>query len=129
MPRTVDFDAIREQPVEVKLDGKWYKLPSDIPIELYAEIQGRDEGDDADIVLALRDQVLALLQIHQPKLKALPCGVKEVFEIIPTVYGVVFDEYNTSKFTGWPTASSPYESGSPNTPTNEVVILRLRPIS
>ena len=49
--------------------------------------------------------------------------------IIPTVYGVVFDEYNTSKFTGWPTASSPYESGSPNTPTNEVVILRLRPIS
>jgi peptide/nickel transport system substrate-binding protein len=49
--------------------------------------------------------------------------------IIPTVYGVVFDEYNTGKFTGWPTASNPYESGSPNTPTNEVVILHLRPTS
>jgi peptide/nickel transport system substrate-binding protein len=49
--------------------------------------------------------------------------------IIPTVYGVVFDEYNTSKFTGWPSASNPYESGSPNTPTNEVVILHLRPTS
>ena len=49
--------------------------------------------------------------------------------IIPTVYGVVFDEYNTSKFTGWPSQSNPYESGSPNTPTNEVVILRLRPTS
>ena len=49
--------------------------------------------------------------------------------IIPTVYGVVFDEYNTGKFTGWPSASNPYESGSPNTPTNEVVILRLRPVS
>jgi peptide/nickel transport system substrate-binding protein len=49
--------------------------------------------------------------------------------IIPTVYGVVFDEYNTSKFTGWPTAANPYESGSPNTPTNEVVVLRLRPTS
>jgi peptide/nickel transport system substrate-binding protein len=49
--------------------------------------------------------------------------------IIPTVYGVVFDEYNTGKFTGWPSASNPYESGSPNTPTNEVVILRLRPTS
>jgi len=49
--------------------------------------------------------------------------------IIPTVYGVVFDEYNTSKFTGWPTAANPYESGSPNTPTNEVVVLRLRPVS
>ena len=55
--------------------------------------------------------------------------VAENLPIIPTVYGVVFDEYNTSKFTGWPTASNPYESGSPNTPTNEVVILRLRPIS
>jgi peptide/nickel transport system substrate-binding protein len=49
--------------------------------------------------------------------------------IIPTVYGVVFDEYNTSKFTGWPSASDPYESGSPNAPTNEVVILHLRPTS
>jgi peptide/nickel transport system substrate-binding protein len=49
--------------------------------------------------------------------------------IIPTVYGVVFDEYNTAKFTGWPSSSNPYESGSPNTPTNEVVILRLRPAS
>ncbi|MBV9606971.1 MAG: ABC transporter substrate-binding protein [Solirubrobacterales bacterium] len=49
--------------------------------------------------------------------------------IIPTVYGVVFDEYNTGKFTGWPSASNPYESGSPNAPTNEVVILRLRPVS
>jgi peptide/nickel transport system substrate-binding protein len=49
--------------------------------------------------------------------------------IIPTVYGVVFDEYNTGKFTGWPTQSNPYESGSPNAPTNEVVILHLRPVS
>jgi peptide/nickel transport system substrate-binding protein len=49
--------------------------------------------------------------------------------IIPTVYGVVFDEYNTSKFTGWPSAANPYESGSPNTPTNEVVILHLKPVS
>ncbi|HJS97207.1 MAG TPA: ABC transporter substrate-binding protein [Solirubrobacteraceae bacterium] len=49
--------------------------------------------------------------------------------IIPTVYGVAFDEYNTAKFTGWPSAANPYESGSPNAPTNEVVILRLRPLS
>ncbi len=55
--------------------------------------------------------------------------VAQNLPIIPTVYGVVFDEYNTSKFTGWPSESNPYESGSPNTPTNEVVILRLRPTS
>ena len=49
--------------------------------------------------------------------------------IIPTVYGVVFDEYNTSKIDGWPSQANAYESGSPNTPTNEVVILHLRPTS
>jgi peptide/nickel transport system substrate-binding protein len=49
--------------------------------------------------------------------------------IIPTVYGVVFDEYNTGKFTGWPSQSNPYESGSPNAPTNEVVVLHLHPAS
>jgi peptide/nickel transport system substrate-binding protein len=49
--------------------------------------------------------------------------------VIPTVYGVAFDEYNTSKFTGWPTPSNAYESGSPNAPTNEVVVLHLRPSS
>ncbi len=53
--------------------------------------------------------------------------VADNLPIIPTVYGVVFDEYNTGKFTGWPTQGNPYESGSPNTPTNEVVILHLRP--
>ena len=55
--------------------------------------------------------------------------VAQNLPIIPTVYGVVFDEYNTGKFAGWPSATDPYESGSPNTPTNEVVILRLRPTS
>lgn len=47
--------------------------------------------------------------------------------VIPTVYGASFDEYNTSGFSGWPTASNDYESGSPNAPTNEVVILHLHP--
>ncbi|MBV9685526.1 MAG: ABC transporter substrate-binding protein [Solirubrobacterales bacterium] len=55
--------------------------------------------------------------------------VAQNLPIIPTVYGVVFDEYNTGKFTGWPSEGDPYESGSPNAPTNEVVILRLRPAS
>lgn len=49
--------------------------------------------------------------------------------IIPTTFGVAFDEYNTSQFTGWPSESNPYQSGSPNSPTNEVVILHLRPTS
>ncbi len=49
--------------------------------------------------------------------------------VIPMVYGASFDEYNSGAFTGWPTASNQYESGSPNTPTNEVIVLHLKPTS
>jgi len=47
--------------------------------------------------------------------------------VIPTVYGASFDEYNSGAFSGWPTASNAYESGSPNSPTNEVIVLHLKP--
>ena len=49
--------------------------------------------------------------------------------VIPTVYGASFDEYNTAAFTGWPSASNPYEVGQPQQPTNEVVVLHLKPVS
>ncbi|MGD0219924.1 MAG: ABC transporter substrate-binding protein [Acidimicrobiales bacterium] len=49
--------------------------------------------------------------------------------VIPILYGASFDEYSTAHFTGWPSASHPYESGSPNTPTNEVIVLHLSPTS
>jgi peptide/nickel transport system substrate-binding protein len=55
--------------------------------------------------------------------------VAQNLPVIPTVYGAAFDEYNTSQFSGWPTATNNYESGSPNAPTNEVVILHLKPSS
>lgn len=48
--------------------------------------------------------------------------------IIPLFYGVAWDEYNTSKFTGWPTASNPYVPGEPAGPFNEVTVLHLRPV-
>jgi peptide/nickel transport system substrate-binding protein len=64
---------------------------------------------------------------QQNDLAPLEKYVADNLPIIPTVYGVVFDEYNTGKFTGWPTQANAYESGSPNAPTNEVVILHLRP--
>jgi peptide/nickel transport system substrate-binding protein len=53
--------------------------------------------------------------------------VAKQLPVIPTVYGAAFDEYNSNAFTGWPTKSNNYESGSPNTPTNEIVVLHLKP--
>jgi peptide/nickel transport system substrate-binding protein len=49
--------------------------------------------------------------------------------VIPTVYGAAFDEYNSSNYTGWPSASNQYEIGQPGSPQNEVVVLKLRPKS
>jgi peptide/nickel transport system substrate-binding protein len=49
--------------------------------------------------------------------------------VIPTVYGAAFDEYNSSGFTGWPSASDPYEIGQPGSPENEIVVLHLNPKS
>ena len=49
------------------------------------------------------------------------------YPVIPTVYGAAFDEYNSAAFTGWPSASNPYEEGQPQQPENEVVVLHLKP--
>jgi peptide/nickel transport system substrate-binding protein len=49
--------------------------------------------------------------------------------VIPMVFGVAWNEYNTSAFTGWPTASNPYDPGQPEGPYDEYVILHLKPAS
>ena len=67
------------------------------------------------------DQLKYLTPIEQYVATQLP--------VIPTVYGASFDEYNSAAFSGWPSAANPYESGSPNTPTNEVIVLHLKPSS
>ena len=49
--------------------------------------------------------------------------------VIPTVYGAAFDEYNSSNFSGWPSAKNQYEIGQPGSPQNEIVVLHLKPTS
>ena len=49
--------------------------------------------------------------------------------VIPTVYGAAFDEYNSSNYTGWPSAKNQYEIGQPGSPQNEIVVLHLKPTS
>jgi peptide/nickel transport system substrate-binding protein len=48
--------------------------------------------------------------------------------VIPVFYGVAWFEYNTSKFSGWPTPANPYAPGEPSGPFNEITVLRLRPV-
>jgi peptide/nickel transport system substrate-binding protein len=48
--------------------------------------------------------------------------------VIPLFYGVAWFEYNTSKFTGWPSPADPYAPGEPAGPFNEITVLHLRPV-
>lgn len=48
--------------------------------------------------------------------------------VIPIFYGVAWFEYNTSKFTGWPSPSNPYAPGEPTNPFDEITILHLKPV-
>lgn len=47
--------------------------------------------------------------------------------VIPLFYAANWGQYTTKNFTGWPSASNPYELATPSFPTEEVVVLRLRP--
>jgi peptide/nickel transport system substrate-binding protein len=50
--------------------------------------------------------------------------------VIPLTVNVYWDEYTTKNWTGWPSASNPYDSGAPyNMPDAENVILHLTPAS
>ncbi len=85
-----------------------------------------DSAIDADLAklagqTSIAGQMKDLAPIEQYVAQNLP--------IIPTVYGAAFDEYNTANFTGWPSASDPYEIGQPGSPQNEVVVLHLKPTS
>jgi peptide/nickel transport system substrate-binding protein len=49
--------------------------------------------------------------------------------IIPIIYSVAWFDYSTSKFTGWPSATNPYDPGQPEGPYDEYTILHLHPVS
>jgi peptide/nickel transport system substrate-binding protein len=49
--------------------------------------------------------------------------------VIPLLYGAAWDEYSTTKFTGWPTQDNPYIDPTPNSPFMEYTVLHLSPVS
>jgi peptide/nickel transport system substrate-binding protein len=86
----------------------------------------KDKAIDGDLAklagqTTVKGQLKYLTPIEQYVATNLP--------VIPTVYGAAFDEYNSSNFSGWPSAKNPYEIGQPGSPQNEIVVLRLKPKS
>lgn len=90
--RIVELWEMLPEPKRVRFekDGPVYTLPGDLPAELYLRInqasQESDEAISAEYIAALADDLLRLLQVHQPDLDYLPCSLTQMVALIPRVY-------------------------------------------
>jgi hypothetical protein len=101
--KIVDLDAALGEPIRVKLKGTIYKLPPDLPVELWLALGETDDdtaGEDAAELTpaqkaeAMRVEVedlytmiLDLFREHQPTLEKLPIGMGQLVTLIGNVYG------------------------------------------
>lgn len=89
----VDLDALAPTAKRVRLAGKLWMLPGDMPMPLFLRIQGYEQrvekGEDETVLLGeLQDELLALFQRHQPALKELPeIGVLTLLQALGAIYG------------------------------------------
>jgi len=49
--------------------------------------------------------------------------------VIPLLYGANWAQFNTTRFTGFPSASNPYTLPAPASPYSEYTVLQLKPVS
>lgn len=88
----IDLDALAAPPKRAKLGGKVYKLPGDMPLELFFRVQSFEQrvenGENEVTVLSeIRDELLGLFQVYQPTMKKLPpMGVLELAQALPRIY-------------------------------------------
>lgn len=85
----VDLDAIAPKPKKVKLGGKTYTLPGDLPVETVLAIEQAEQAEKdgaAPEVNLLYKHLLDLFQVHHPEIKKLPIGMVQLLLAIPTIY-------------------------------------------
>lgn len=93
----VDLDELLDTPKRVKLGGKIYKLPAQLPVPQYLRLRAEEAAyqealatNDADFDQRVRDLnelLLELFHVHQPEMETLPAGLLQMFAVIPRVYG------------------------------------------
>lgn len=91
----VDLDALAPAPKRVRLAGKVWLLPGDMPMPLFMRTQGYEARvaageDEASMLLELQGEILELFQVHQPKLTGLPqIGLVQLLKALGQIYGGV----------------------------------------
>jgi hypothetical protein len=91
MAEIIDLDEFVGGDKQVRLRGKVYRLPPDLPAELYLQInhyaQEHPDAGEVETIEKLYEQALALFRYGDPNLKSLPIGVAQVFNLVARVYG------------------------------------------
>ena len=88
--RIIDLDEILGEDKHVRLAGHTYRLPADIPVDLYLQINRAAQDGTAgelDNVKRLYDGLLELFRYGDPNLEALPVSMGQLFAAIPRIYG------------------------------------------
>lgn len=108
----IDLDVALPPDKQVRMDGVVYRLPGDLPVELYLRIQrAGDSLEDVGSIEELRDAVLELFQSRDPKIKSLPAtfGLGRLITLLAQVYMAPAEPDPTPRRAG--TASSSKSSG------------------
>lgn len=103
----------------------WLNSSLDTPKAASGDYEGlRSAAIDRQLAAAASSPTL---KVEKARLAPVEKYMATNLPLIPLVYGVAWSEVNGQQITGWPTPKNPYESAQPATPTNEVVVLHLRP--
>lgn len=92
-PIDIDLDALAPPNKRVKLAGKVWQLPGDMPMELFIRTQGYEARvsageDEAQMLVELKDEILALFKVNHPELKELPqIGLVQLLRSLGQIYG------------------------------------------
>jgi hypothetical protein len=101
--RIIDLDVAMPQSVAVKVRGKLYDLPGDIPVPDFLEIQqlteeletavegGNDDGSD-ETIAELYERVMDLFRIENPALENLPLGPRRLGALVVQLYAGAAEE-------------------------------------
>lgn len=91
MGQIVDLDELLGDDKQVRLAGKLYALPPDLPVELYLRIvrygQQHPDATEAEVTEALYEALLDLFRYKQPNLKSLPVSMKHLAIAVGRIYG------------------------------------------
>lgn len=97
----IDLDEVILADHKVRLAGREYLLPGDLPVEQMLGLshawdqlstrEGEEHSGD-ELVRDLYDRALELFRVRQPDLESLPIGVVSIGRLIAGLYGGLDDE-------------------------------------